>query len=71
MKAGGKWYYVETGRRDGLVSRDIEAQAIIPEANIPVHKAIELFAQKGLNKHDFVVLLGTYLATLANYSLVY
>lgn len=56
--AGGKWYEVETGRRDGVVSRKDEAQANIPPPTMPVPQAIELFAKKGLNKHDFVVLLG-------------
>uniref|UniRef100_A0A803MW40 Peroxidase n=2 Tax=Chenopodium quinoa TaxID=63459 RepID=A0A803MW40_CHEQI len=55
--AGGKWYEVETGRRDGVVSRKDEAQANIPPPTMPVPQAIELFARKGLNKHDFVVLL--------------
>uniref|UniRef100_A0A7C8ZGJ7 Peroxidase n=1 Tax=Opuntia streptacantha TaxID=393608 RepID=A0A7C8ZGJ7_OPUST len=56
--AGGKWYDVETGRRDGLVSLSSEAQANIPPPTIPVPKAIQLFAKKGLNKYDFAVLLG-------------
>lgn len=56
--AGGKWYEVETGRRDGLVSIKSEAQANIPPPTMPVAQAIELFAKKGLNKNDFVVLLG-------------
>ncbi|CAO2824786.1 unnamed protein product [Amaranthus hypochondriacus] len=56
--AGGKWYEVETGRRDGRVSIASEAHATLPPPTIPIHKAIELFAKKGLNKEDFVVLLG-------------
>ncbi|KAL2899409.1 Peroxidase 44 [Bienertia sinuspersici] len=57
VRAGGKWYEVETGRRDGLVSLKSEAQANIPPPTMPVAQAIELFARKGLNKDDFVVLL--------------
>lgn len=56
--AGGKWYEVETGRRDGRVSLASEAEAILPPPRIPIHKAIELFAKKGLNKDDFVILMG-------------
>ncbi|KNA22511.1 hypothetical protein SOVF_033580 [Spinacia oleracea] len=56
--AGGKWFEVETGRRDGFVSRKNEAQASIPPPTMPVPQAIQLFASKGLNKDDFVVLLG-------------
>ena len=60
MQAEGKWYEVETGRRDGRVSLASEAHATLPPPTIPIHKAIELFAKKGLNKEDFVVLLGIY-----------
>ncbi|KAL9228595.1 hypothetical protein vseg_004154 [Gypsophila vaccaria] len=56
--AGGKWFEVETGRRDGRVSLKTEARANIPPPTMPVPIAIELFASKGLNKDDFVVLLG-------------
>lgn len=56
--AGGKWFEVETGRRDGVVSLKSEAQANIPPPTMPVSQAIQLFAKKGLNKDDFVVLLG-------------
>ncbi|KAK9727022.1 hypothetical protein RND81_05G252900 [Saponaria officinalis] len=56
--AGGKWFEVETGRRDGRVSLRSEAQANIPPPTMPVPDAIELFASKGLDKNDFVVLLG-------------
>lgn len=56
--AGGKWYDVETGRRDSRVSLQSEALANLPSPSMPVEKAIHLFAQRGLNKEDFVVLLG-------------
>lgn len=60
MQAGGKWYEVETGRRDGRVSLASEAQAMLPPSTIPIPKAIELFAKKGLNKDDFVILMGIF-----------
>ncbi|XP_074289346.1 peroxidase 57-like [Silene latifolia] len=56
--AGGKWFDVETGRRDGRVSLRSEAQANIPPPTMPIPTAIKLFASKGLNKNDFVILLG-------------
>ena len=62
IQAGGKWYDVETGRRDGRISLKSEAQANIPPPEMPIPKAIELFAKKGLNKDDFVVLLGNHLS---------
>ncbi|KAH9624750.1 hypothetical protein KSS87_003520 [Heliosperma pusillum] len=56
--AGGKWFEVETGRRDGRVSLRSEAQANIPPPTMSIPTAIKLFASKGLNKDDFVILLG-------------
>lgn len=58
MQAGGKWYDVETGRRDGRVSIDTEANANLPPPNISIPASIILFAQKGLTISDMVVLLG-------------
>ncbi|KAH9605791.1 hypothetical protein KSS87_008973 [Heliosperma pusillum] len=55
--AGGKWYSVETGRRDSLVSHRREAIAEIPKPDISVDSAIQLFASKGLSKEDFVYLM--------------
>ncbi|KNA08839.1 hypothetical protein SOVF_158810 [Spinacia oleracea] len=56
--AGGKWYFVETGRRDGFVSRQSDAIAYLPSENMQVRDALHLFATRGLSKEDFVVLLG-------------
>ncbi|KAL9238703.1 hypothetical protein vseg_013092 [Gypsophila vaccaria] len=56
--SGGKWYYAETGRRDGRVSSQSEALANLPSVDMPVQKAVHLFASRGLTKEDFVVLLG-------------
>ncbi|XP_074303080.1 peroxidase 57-like [Silene latifolia] len=56
--SGGKWYYAETGRRDGRVSSQKEALANLPSVKMPVQQAVHLFASRGLTKEDFVVLLG-------------
>lgn len=56
--AGGKWFPVETGRRDGRVSLKNEALANIPPPTIPIRQAIQIFADRGLTIGDFVVLLG-------------
>jgi len=58
LQAGGDWFDVETGRRDGLVSLQSEALANIPPPTIPVAEAIEIFAERGLDKNDMVYLLG-------------
>ncbi|CAO2840098.1 unnamed protein product [Amaranthus hypochondriacus] len=58
FQAGGRWYNVETGRRDGSISNVIEAQNNLPGPTVPVANAITLFNSKGLNVTDFVLLLG-------------
>jgi len=55
--AGGTWYNVETGRRDGLTSNGQEA-ANLPSPTISVKDAIAKFAQRQLSAQDFVLLLG-------------
>ncbi|CAO2816339.1 unnamed protein product [Amaranthus hypochondriacus] len=56
--AGGRWFSVETGRRDGTISSATEASNTLPGPSIPVSDAVSLFASKGLNATDFVLLLG-------------
>ncbi|KAL8139587.1 hypothetical protein V2J09_005608 [Rumex salicifolius] len=55
--AGGKWYEVQTGRRDSLVSIDKDAMNL-PGPNISMTNAIKEFGNIGLNVYDLVVLLG-------------
>ncbi|KAH0724591.1 hypothetical protein KY289_000437 [Solanum tuberosum] len=54
--AGGKWYDVETGRRDGDVS--LASNVNLPAATISVSDSIKLFASKNLTQYDMVYLLG-------------
>ncbi|XP_021841146.2 peroxidase 57-like [Spinacia oleracea] len=56
--AEGKWYEVETGRRDGFTSSASEAENGLPKTNIPVWAAVRLFGSWGLSADDFVLLLG-------------
>ncbi|KAJ8428125.1 hypothetical protein Cgig2_000897 [Carnegiea gigantea] len=56
--AGGKWYNVETGRRDGTISRASEANSNLPGPTTPVNVAVQLFASRNLTTEDFVLLLG-------------
>lgn len=56
--AGGRWFEVETGRRDSLVSLKSEAVANIPPPTMPIPQAVKIFADRGLNVDDFVTLLG-------------
>ncbi|KAL2899410.1 Peroxidase 60 [Bienertia sinuspersici] len=56
--AEGRWYNVETGRRDGFVSSASEAQRTLPGPTIPVPIAVDIFRRRGLSADDFVLLLG-------------
>ncbi|KAJ8428119.1 hypothetical protein Cgig2_000891 [Carnegiea gigantea] len=66
--AGGKWYNVETGRRDGRISIAQEANENLPSPRIPVPVAIDLFARWGLDVEDFVLLLGAHTVGFARCS---
>ncbi|KAI3940417.1 hypothetical protein MKW98_024824 [Papaver atlanticum] len=54
----GRRYEVETGRRDGSISRASDAIANLPSPSISVFDSIEVFKAKGLNATDMVLLLG-------------
>ncbi|KMS97989.1 hypothetical protein BVRB_4g096710 [Beta vulgaris subsp. vulgaris] len=52
------WYDVETGRRDGVISRASEAKSNLPAPDVPVPKAVSMFNVIGLSVEDFVLLMG-------------
>jgi peroxidase len=54
----GPEYSVKTGRRDGYISLDTEANNNLPSPRVPVDVAIEKFKLKGLSKEDFILLMG-------------
>ncbi|MCL7034434.1 hypothetical protein MKW94_003106 [Papaver nudicaule] len=56
--SGGSRYEVQTGRRDGLVSLASDADTNLPSPSISVSGSITVFAGKGLNATDMVLLLG-------------
>ncbi|XP_015086908.1 peroxidase 57-like [Solanum pennellii] len=64
---GGKWYDVETGRRDGNVS--LASNVNLPGATISVSDSIKLFASKRLTQYDMVYLLGGHTVGIARCSL--
>lgn len=49
---------MKTGRRDGSISLDTEANNNLPSPRVPVDVAIEKFSLKGLSKEDFILLMG-------------
>lgn len=58
LQSGGKWYNVETGRRDGNVS--LASNVNLPPPFISVSDSIKLFASKKLTPTDMVYLLGNF-----------
>jgi hypothetical protein len=55
----GNLYQVETGRRDGRVSRAKEAVKNLPDSMDGIRKLIRRFASKNLSIKDLAVLSGT------------
>ncbi|KAJ4957625.1 hypothetical protein NE237_024736 [Protea cynaroides] len=66
--AGGGWYNVETGRRDGLVS--LASEVDLPAPSFSVSQAIAAFGRKGLNTTDMVLLLGGHTVGVTHCSLL-
>ncbi|WMV07429.1 hypothetical protein MTR67_000814 [Solanum verrucosum] len=54
--SGGKWYNVETGRKDGKVS--LASNVNLPSPSISVSDSIKVFGNKNLSPTDMVYLLG-------------
>jgi Peroxidase len=52
-------YEVETGRRDGCVSKASEAVNNLPSSFWSIYNLTKSFASKGLNLKDLAVLSGT------------
>ncbi|KAL8162730.1 hypothetical protein V2J09_014219 [Rumex salicifolius] len=66
--AGGRWYNVETGRRDGRVSIASDANSL-PGPSVSVASAVKAFGDKGISKEDFVLLLGAHTTGITHCSL--
>ncbi|PKI53710.1 hypothetical protein CRG98_025951 [Punica granatum] len=64
--SGRKWYLVQTGRKDGLVS--LPSDVNLPGPTISVSQSIAAFAQKGLSVTDMVYLLGGHTVGVAHCS---
>ncbi|XVF87389.1 hypothetical protein PTKIN_Ptkin18bG0116200 [Pterospermum kingtungense] len=58
--AGGPYYQVKKGRRDGKISTATRVPNNIPHANSTVDQLIKLFSSKGLTVQDLVVLSGAH-----------
>nr|VDD19679.1 unnamed protein product [Brassica oleracea] len=56
--AGGPSYSIPTGRRDGLVSNNVDVA--LPGPTISVAGAVSLFTNKGMNVFDAVALIGAH-----------
>ncbi|KAJ8626090.1 hypothetical protein MRB53_019397 [Persea americana] len=58
--AGGPYYPVKKGRKDGRVSMATMAKSNLPRANSTVDDLLKLFASKGLTQADLVALSGAH-----------
>ncbi|KAK1321696.1 Peroxidase 19 [Acorus calamus] len=58
--AGGPYYQVKKGRRDGKISRATRVKPNLPRANSTVADLLTLFASKGLTQRDLVALSGAH-----------
>ncbi|CAM8970261.1 unnamed protein product [Rhodiola kirilowii] len=66
----GTRYEVQTGRRDGLVSRASKSNANLPGPSISVSQLASLFDNKGLNVSDMVILLGAHTVGVTHCSFI-
>lgn len=60
FQTNGPWYAVETGRRDGRVSSDFDANNDLPGPNTTIVDLKIYFSFKGMGWKDIVVLSGAY-----------
>ncbi|XP_077229089.1 peroxidase superfamily protein [Tasmannia lanceolata] len=58
--AGGPYYPVKKGRRDGRVSIASGVKPNLPRANSTIDELLKLFASKGLSQADLVALSGAH-----------
>ncbi|CAH9147648.1 unnamed protein product [Cuscuta epithymum] len=58
--AGGVFYEVETGRKDGKVSNQSVADEILPDVNDDINVLKSRFMTKGFDEKDLVVLSGAH-----------
>ncbi|ESW23512.1 hypothetical protein PHAVU_004G053800 [Phaseolus vulgaris] len=65
--AGGKWYSIPTGRKDGLLSDP--ALVNLPSPSLSVSDALPFFTAKGLTLEDMVTLLGGHTVGFAHCSM--
>lgn len=59
-QTGGKRWDVPAGRRDGLVSNNAEAEAMLPSPSLNVQQLTDSFTRKGLSQSDMITLSGAH-----------
>jgi peroxidase len=57
---GGKRWDVPAGRRDGTVSNNAEAEAMLPSPSLSVQQLTDSFTRKGLSQSDMITLSGAH-----------
>ena len=58
MQAGGPFYPVELGRRDGRISTIASVQHRLPSPNFNLDQLNALFSSHGLDQTDMIALSG-------------
>ncbi|XP_024041548.1 peroxidase 60-like isoform X2 [Citrus clementina] len=69
VNGGGGRYEVQTGRRDGLVSLAQNVSISIPGPSASIPQTMAVFANKGLNLTDMVLLMGGHSVGVAHCSI--
>jgi peroxidase len=59
-QTGGKRWDVPAGRRDGNVSDNVEAEAMLPSPSLDVDQLTASFTRKGLSQSDMITLSGAH-----------
>ena len=63
MQAGGPFYPIELGRRDGLVSTATSVEGRLPHPNFNLDQLTSSFASRGLSQKHMIALSGNIQAT--------
>ncbi|XP_023729992.1 peroxidase 55 [Lactuca sativa] len=59
-RAGGPWYNVDLGRRDGLISKASRVTGNIPKPTFNLNQIKKIFAKKNLSECDMIALSGAH-----------
>ena len=64
MQAGGPFYKVELGRRDGRISTIASVQHKLPQPDFNLDQLNRMFSLHGLDQTDMIALSGMFISPL-------